>query len=555
MRRLALVLPLVAAALAGAALLVKRSDAPRAGTGIARVERPGPASGPEAGPRDGGTLRVHVEAEPSSLNPLVEHDAWTMWITLGAVYDPLLRQAGNGAFSPSLATAWATPDDHTVRLSLRPGVTWHDGRPFTADDVIATFDRLRDPSASPDARADFADLVSVEKAAPLEVVLRFSRPAPLVLQSLSHLAILPAHRFRPDDILGGDLRRAPASRAPVGTGPFRFVEWSAGDRIVLARSPSYWGARAHVERVELVVVRDRDAAFERFRRGQLDVLWQLTPSQVQRVTEDPSLAAGRMVAWHLPRYSFVVWNLARPGLGDRRVRQALSMLIDRRRYLDVAFHGRATAVTGPYPIESPSYDASIRPWPFDPARARALLDQAGVRDSDGDGVRDLDGKPLRLAFLLTAGSRTLEPLVTLMQDDFRRSGILLDVVPTEWAVLLDRLRKHDFDAAALQWVMQPIQDNYTLFHSTQAERGQNYGSFASPAADRLLEELRRSPPGAQRVQLDHAFHRLIHEEQPYTFLGSPEVDSWVSPRVRDFAPGAAGLGLAELWLSDGAATP
>jgi peptide/nickel transport system substrate-binding protein len=254
------------------------------------------------------------------------------------------------------------------------------------------------------------------------------------------------------------------------------------------------------------------------------------------------------VAWRLPTYSFVVWNLRRPGLGDRRVRQALAMLTDRARYLQVAYRGRAQPVTGPYPLDSPSYDRTVAPWPYDPARARQLLDEAGAVDSDGDGLREVNGKPLRIAFLLAAGSKTLEPLATMMQEDFRKAGVALDLQPTEWATLLDRLRKHAFDAAALQWNMQAVQDNTHEFHSAEAAGGQNYGGFKSPEADRLLDALQRTPPGPARVALDHELHRLLHVEQPYVFLGCPEVDSLVSNRLHGFSPSQDGLGFPGMWL-------
>jgi peptide/nickel transport system substrate-binding protein len=484
---------------------------------------------------DGGTLRVQMEVEPPSLNPLVEHDAWTVWLTLGAIYDPLVRQdPTSGAFSPSLAVRWEQPDERTFRFLLRRGVTWHDGRPFGADDVVATFERLREPGVAAERRADFAEVASVEKRADDEVLVRLARPAPLLLQGLARLAILPAHRFG-----AGELRAQPASRAPVGTGPFRFVEWRAGERIVLARAPSYWGPRAHLERVELRIVGDREAVLELLRRGELDLVWQLAPSQLERLPEH-----ARIVEWYLPRYSFVVWNNRRPGLGDRRVRQALTLLTDRARWRQVAFGGRAREVTGPFPPGSPSYDQAIAPWPFDPVRARTLLDQAGVVDRDGDGVRELPGgEPLRLAFLLNAGSPTLEPLATMMQEDFRRAGVALSVVPVDWATLLDRLRQHAFDAAALQWVMLPVQDDFSLFHSSQAEGGQNYGVFRDPETDQLLEAARRLPPGPERARIDRAIHRRIHEEQPYTFLASPPIDSAVAARVHGYAPGPDGLGL------------
>jgi peptide/nickel transport system substrate-binding protein len=487
-------------------------------------------------------LRVQMEAEPPSLNPLIEHDAWTNWICLDAVYEPLVREdPTSGKILPALAASFDAPDDKTLHFVLRDDVTWHDGKPFSGADVAATFDRLRDPGASSVARSDFVDLVKIDTS-PTEVTLRFSKPTPLALQSLAHLVILPAHLFP-----SGDLKAQPASRAPVGTGAYRFVEWKPGASITLTRNERYWGPRPPLDGIELDIVRDGEAAFELFRRGQLDLIWRLSSSQRERADREKL----RVAEWRLPTYSLVVWNLRRPGLGDRRVRQALALLTDRARYLQVAFSGHALPVTGPYPLDSPSYDRTVAGYPFDPARARKLLDEAGILDRDGDGVRELDGKPFTIAFLLTAGSKSLEPLVTMMQEDFAKSGVKLEVAPTEWGTLLDRLRKHSFDAAGLQWSMQPVQDNYSLFHSSQAERGQNYGGLRDPTVDALLEEIRRTPIGPARVELDHRLHKLISDEQPYLFLGSPEVDSLLSPKVANFHPSQDGLGFRTLSLDGG----
>lgn len=488
-------------------------------------------------------LRVAIETEPPTLCPLVEHDYWTTWLTLNVVYQTLIRQDPHtGAFSPDLAERFDAPDDHTLRFTLRERVRWHDGHPFSADDVAFTLDRVRGPGAAPEFRADFTDLTEVLRPSPRELVLRFAKPQPLALQALAHLPILAAHAFQ-----DGDLKTQAPCRAPIGTGPFRFVEWKSGDRIVLARNDDFAGPRPSLDRIEARVVRDREAAFELARRGEIDLLWRLSAADLDRVASAPPPGM-KLVPWRLPSYSFVVWNERRPGLSDPRVRRALALLTDRARWIQAAYRGRAQPISGPYPLGSPSYDPLVAPWPYDPAAARALLDQAGVRDTDGDGKREVDGKPFTISFLLVAGSKTLEPLVTLMQEDLVKAGITLEAVPTEWGALLERLRAHSFDAAALQWTMQPVQSNYSLFFSAESERGQNYGGYKSPDADRLLGELQHTPPGEARVALDHRLHRRVHDDQPYLFLACPEVDSLVSARLAGFDPSQDGFSFERMAL-------
>jgi peptide/nickel transport system substrate-binding protein len=242
-----------------------------------------------------------------------------------------------------------------------------------------------------------------------------------------------------------------------------------------------------------------------------------------------------MLRWTPRAYFFIVWNAGRGPLANPLVRRALTELVDRPRFLQLAFAGRAQPVTGPYALGTPSYDASVQPWPYDPTAARALLDEAGV-------------KRLKLSFLVTAGSRTVEQLATLMKEDFARAGVELEVEAVDFAVQLERLRRHAFDASSLQWTLSLEQDNYTMFHSSQAERGQNYGAYRSARADALLERIRATADDGARHALDRELHRLLHDEQPYTFLSSPEVQTLLAARAHGLSPSVDGFDFAAAWV-------
>ncbi len=482
-------------------------------------------------PHDGGELRVHVEAEPAILCDLIEHDYWSRWIAENQVTETLLFQdSWTGQLSGRLAERFdSTPEQLT--LHLRANVKWHDGAPFTADDVLFTLERARDPAVGADQRSDLDPVTAVESPDPLTVILKLQRPAPFLRQALAHLSILPKHL-----LVGKDLRKSEYARAPVGTGPFKFAHWTAGEELVIERNDGYWGTRPHLARIVFRVVRDRMVAWELYRRGELDVLWRLPPGKLgDEARSDGKLAGHHMLVWTPKAYFFVVYNTRRGPLADARVRRALTMLIDRQQFSQVAFFGHARAITGPYPPGTPSYDDTIQPWPHDPKAARQLLSEAGV-------------KSLKLTFLLTAGSRTVEQLATMMKEDLAHAGIELEVATVDFAVQLDRLRHHAFDVSALQWTMLLEQDNYPLFHSSQADVGQNYGGFKSVEGDRLLEQIRQTADDNQRHALDRAFHKLAHDEQPYTFLLSPEVQTMESPRVHGLRPSTDGFTFSEAWV-------
>jgi peptide/nickel transport system substrate-binding protein len=509
------------------------SDAGGGGPTVLRCDGAGcPDADRGAIPVDGGEITIHLDAEPAILCDLVEHDAYGRWIVENQVQETLLFQdPWTGAIGPRLAERWEeTPE--ALTLHLRAGVTWHDGQPFTAADALFTLEKARDPKVGADQRADLAPVRAVESPDPQTLVLRLGRPAPLLRQTLAHLAILPRHLYD-----GKDLRRAPTSRAPVGTGPFKFVRWKTGEELVLEANPAYWGGKPHLQRVTFRFIRDKAVALQLYRRGELDVMWRLpSPQAAAEVERDAALAGDRIFAWTPRAYYFVVWNTRRGPLGDARVRRALTMLTDRARFLQIAFAGRARPVTGPYPLGTASYAADVGAPPFDVKQARALLDEAGVKE-------------LSLTFLATTGSRTVEQLATLMKEDFARAGVKLEVASVDFPVLLERLRAHDFDVSALQWTISLEQDNYNMFHSSQAAGGQNYGAWASPEADQLLDEIRRTADDGARHQLDQALHRLIAREQPYTFLGSPEVQTLVRGRVRGLTPSTDGFSLARAWVA------
>ncbi len=494
-----------------------------------------PASGcppDDAGPpRDGGELVVHVEAEPAILCDLVEHDAWSRWIVENEVVETLLYQdPWTGAITPRLAQSFELAPD-ALTLHLRPGLKWHDGQPFSSADVAFTIGRARDPAVGADQRSDFEPVSAVETPDANTVVLRLTRAAPFLKQALAHLGILPEHLYK-----GKDVRRAEASRAPVGTGPFKFVSWRQGDELVLERNPSYWGPKAHLDRIRFRFVRDKEVAWELYRRGEIDLLWQVPATHFDEARNDARLAGHRLLAWTPRAYFFIVWNTERGRLADARVRRALTMLVDRRRFDQIAFGGHAREIAGPYAPGTPSYDATIAPWPYDPAGARKLLDEAGV-------------KTMKLTLLYYGASRSAEQLGTLMKEDFAKAGVTLELAGVEFAVQLDRLRHHAFDGSALQWTLSLEQDNYDLFHSSQAAGGQNFGSWKSPAADALLDEIRKTPDDGARHALDRKLHRLVHEEQPYTFISMREVESLTQPRVHGLLPSQDGFTFAQAWVA------
>lgn len=510
-----------------------------------------PAFAPPAGegaPERGGEVTFGADAEPPSLNFMIDPDAWILRITRRTVYEALLRPTGSG-YAPELAERHEVSADGRVHtFTIRSGVRWHDGKPFGVDDVRFTLDRLMDPKVR--AAAQRSELGGLEK---WEVVDRstlrlvFDRPRATHLQALAGLHVLPRHVFQT-----GDLNRHPANRAPVGTGPFRFERWTPQREIVLARWDGYWDAAraAHLDRVAFRFQRDRTLLWQLLRKGEVDFLYRLLPDQQVEVHESPDFARGkgfRYLDWLGTDYVFFLYNLRRPYLADRRARQALTMLMNRQAYVPKVTRGFARLITGPHWSATPAYDETIPPWPHDPARAEALLDELGWRRGP-DGVRARDGVRFQFGLLVPAGSRVTEQLATLVQQDLKRAGIVMELAPIDWSVFGERVRKHAFDATAYLLNNDLEQDVYDVFHSSQSEDGLNAGFFADPEVDRLLEQIRGTLDAGARNALQRRLHRLLHEAQPMTFWFTSAQTAVYSDRLRGVYPSVPFFPVRDMWI-------
>jgi peptide/nickel transport system substrate-binding protein len=490
----------------------------------------------EGTPEDGGELVYWMDSEPPHLQYMLQADSWTHRIVTHDVVECLVRvDPKTNQIGPELAESWDTsPDGLHVTFHLRKGVRWHDGQPFSSADVKFTFDRLFDDTVqAAGQRSDYANVERWEAPDPDTFVLHLREPNFMMMMNLDTLLILPKHVYET-----GDLDEHPNNRAPVGTGPYKFVHWRSGDEILLQRNPRYWGPRPHLERIRYKIVRDRAVAFEMARRGELDFLWRLLPEQVSDQLTPELLRSYRLLQYYPSWYAFWVWNTRRPFFADAKNRQAMTMLIDRPQIRCSVERCLDRLTFTPFPAVHPSYPRDLHPWPYDPRHAERLLDQNGWRDSDGDGVRDkvVGGHrvPFRFTFLATANSTSLQRQAAIVKQDLRRSGIDMDIQVLDWSVYIDRLSKQQFDAGSFLFTNpEPEVELYSIFHSSQVGPGmQNYGAWKNERADRLLEQIRRTLDDDRRNAMQRELQHLLYEEQPYTFSFVQALSTLIGKRVR-----------------------
>jgi peptide/nickel transport system substrate-binding protein len=497
-----------------------------------------------------GSLVVHASVEPAHLVNMIQPDGWAHRITAHNLFESLVRiDPRTYETIGELASTWqVSPDRRTYTFYLRQGVVWHDGAPFGGEDVKFTFDRLLDERVrATSARASLEPFIeSYRLVRPDRFEIVCKRVSPFFLVAIGDLAILPAHLMRQ-----GDLNTHPLLRRPVGTGPYRFVSWESGRQITLRRHERYWSAAPKIGEVIYRFVTSPDMALKLARRGELDFVPQVRAAQwVHEVQKDPVLRHEFVITRHFPPgTSYVMLNHRRQVFADVRVRRALAMLLDVQTIATKVMHNLARPVGALYWFKDPDYDQGITPIAFNPAAARKLLAEAGWGDSDGNGVLDKGGQPLRFVFYLIAGSETHKLWLTMYQQELRKAGIVMEVSPIDWSAYLDRIRRHDFDAGALSMQqVGPFTDLYAQFHSSQIEDGQNYGAYRSARVDRLLDQVRTELDPGRRRALSLELQHTLYSDMAVIPLFALEDPGLVSRRVHGVYTSAMWYQVRDWWI-------
>lgn len=525
---------------------------------------------PEAEP--GGRLIQATMADAANLNYLINNDAAVAGFN--ALCSASLAERNYERpteFQPMLAESWEISPDHLrYRIKLRRGVFWQDftdpvtGREHrnvevTAHDFKFFIDVVRNPDVNcGPLRVYYQDLESVTVLNDYEFEVRWKTEYYGSLACTLGLSPLPRHFYHayegPFDgkRFNDDHQR---NRMIVGCGPYRLLRWEKDKRLIFQRYDRYFGRALGVgpalEYIVFDLIKHPNTRFQALLGGSLDLL-ELTPDQWVQRGNDPQFESGalRKYQYLLSQYTYIGYNLRNPLFEDRRVRQALTMLIDREKIRHDVYFDLAEIVAGPYLPNSPYHDPELSPWPYDPVRAKTLLAEAGWRDEDGDGILEKDGRKFVFTMLQIATSPIQQKMMPIIKESLAAAGIDMKIQNIEWSVYIQRLEEKNFEACCLGWSSPLDSDPYQVWHSSQAELpgSSNHVGFVNPEADRIIEELRRTFDMEKRIELSRQLERLLHEEQPYTFLFSPYALVALAERYRNVRVFSYGIPDSILWV-------
>lgn len=513
---------------------------------------------PKAGERPlrGGEIVVQIHVDPPSLNHIVDSDLTASRIVDNRIYESLVSvdpyDHPNYRIVPGLAERWEISSEQRVySFWLRHGVTWHDGVPFTARDVVATFDKIQDPTTKAmHVRAYTADIESYRALDDYRVEFRFKRPYFMVMDGIfAEIGIQPAHRIeRLSGVQYNEAASNPLNRHPIGTGPFRFDSWQSNQHITLARNDAYWGRVPYLDRVVFRIVKEATIALELAERQELDLVYPIRAEQWVRMDRRRFEPHYQRSLFYEANYQWIGYNENRRFFQDARVRRAMTMLVDRPGIISALQHGLARPTTCHFYFESAACDPALAPLPYDPVAACALLDEAGWRIAPGESIRRKDGEPFSFTFMMGAGSEDAARMGPLIKESMLRAGIDMRLQRVEWSAFVKRLRSHDFDACTLLWGGGPRGDPTQIWHTRSIAGGSNYIGFSSPRADAIIDAARAELDEDRRNRLFREFGRILHEEQPYTWLFVRPAMALIHRRVHGARTSLVGWRYEDWWV-------
>ena len=456
---------------------------------------------------DPSSLTFLIESSPTNLDPRFATDSQSQRID-ALLFSGLLERDNQMNFHGDLAETWATPNPLTYVFHLRSGVSFHDGRPLTSADVKATFEFIRNPANKSPKLGALRMVLSIEAPDAATVIFHLSQPYASFAVNLipSAIGIVPANA-------GADF-----SRHPVGSGPFRFVQQSQDEKVLVERNPEYFRGVPELARVRFRVVPDAVVRALELRKGSADLeMSSLSPDIIPVLARQPDLAITERSGTNL---TYLSLNLEDAALAHRELRQALAFATDREALIRYLLHGQGKLAAGVLPPDHWAAEANVAQYPYDPARAEQLLDAAGFR-------RKQNGVRLHLTLKCSTDEQA-RLIGAALQEQWRRAGLELELRPLELATLFSDVARGNFQITYQRWVGANTDPDF-LEYAFSSKRfppdGANRGHYRNPRLDALTDQIRMEMNQEKRKALCSEAQKILAEDLPYLTLWFNDVVS------------------------------
>ncbi|WP_197205029.1 ABC transporter substrate-binding protein [Cytobacillus firmus] len=474
-------------------------------------EKPASNNTGSAGSDDGDAgaardeIKVGLDVDAGTMDPRLSKDTSAKRVS-ELVYDGLIRLSANLEPEPGLAEKWESPDPTTWIFTLRQDVTFHDGEPFTAEDVKYTFDSLIDPDFQAPYASLYEPIKSVEVVDDYQVKFILKEPSAPLLSYLD-IGIVPKHI--------GEKNDNTLSNNPIGTGPYKMMKWDKNSKISFEANEKYWGGSPKTNKLTYFIIPDNSTRVASLESGDIDIVHSpLSPQDIKRIKENDQF---EVIETEGLGFTYLNFNQKHPILSDLKVRQAIAHLVNKEVISSDIYQGMDTPGKSPLIPASWAYDESILGFSYDPAKAAALFKEAGWEDSDGDSILDKDGHKLKITLSTHSEDPNRMQAVEYLQNEFTKNGVETEVKTSEWPTFSTGLTEGNFDIALVGWLnlVDPDRSFYNPFHTNG---GSNYGKYSNATVDELIEKGRTTLEQAERKSYYQEAAKIVTEEVAYDVL-------------------------------------
>lgn len=488
--------------------------------------------------KDKETLYFSLGGEVSILNPILSTDTSSSSVE-DLIYSGLTKINEKLEVVPDMAESFSMSKDGKVwTFKIKKGIFWHDGKKFTAHDAKFTFDSILNPKVNSVRRSDFIiDGEPIRFLVEDDYTLKAYLPkpfAPFIVRA--GIGIIPKHLYE-----GKDINTSPYNRKPVGTGPFKFVEWKTGETIKVVRNDKYFKGRPKLAAIIFKNIPDENASLLALEAKEIDFAG-IPAKDYERFKRNKDI---KIYEYDTLLYTYFGLNNDNPLFKDKRVRQALAYAVNKNQLISLILKKHGTVAYAPSSPVSWAYSKDVWKFDYNTREAENIFDKLGWKKGE-DGCRYKNGKKFEFTCIVNQGNKEREKAAVILQQQFKKIGVKMDVRVMEWAALLkivnDPIPPKDFDAVIMGWSLGLDPDSYSIWHSSQYPKGFNFVKYKNTVVDKLLEEGRTTLDAKKRKNIYAKLNKMISHDQPYVFLWYPHTVVGVSKRVKGLSnPGPAGL--------------
>jgi peptide/nickel transport system substrate-binding protein len=468
---------------------------------------------------DGGTLNYGEYGRASTMDPITSNDMISLRIS-ELLFNGLVGIDEKQEIVPELAERVETSEDGLkYTFYLRKDVTWHpkegeEPKPFTADDVIFTYNVMMHPKTITSLKVRFEFIESAAKIDDHTVEFTLKRP---ILNALAKFSfkIIPKHGPENSEFL---TREDPFVHKPIGTGPYMLRNITGDHEVILVPNEDYFQGRPHINKLIAKPFADQNIMSQALMFNAIDMIVLVNPRDIPQIQGDKRFV---LQPYNALSYSFFGYNMRNPLLADKRVRKAITYAVNRQEMLDSFFQGQGTIISGPYAPGSWAYNLDVQPLPYDPEKAMEFLNEAGYTRG-ADGIMEKDGKKLSLTLKvpIEKESEAVKRVVLAFKNYLGKIGVDIQAEFKEWLSWKeDVFLTHDFDVIFASWVFDDSADITSLFHSSEIGPWMNnFGAYANPEVDSFIVESKLTLDHEKRRTIYRRLHSILADECPYTFL-------------------------------------